>query len=674
MEAATPSAWVPSSKPIWFTELGCPASDKGPNQPNVFPDPKSTESALPYYSHGGRSDMAQQRFVEAVQDYWREAGTAQNPVSTVYGGRMVDAERIYLWAWDARPFPAFPQRADIWGDGENWLMGHWLNGRLSAVSAGDLIDAVMADHGLPAVDASGAEGFIHGFVVEEPSTARAALEPIVDLFGLSVRDDGDRLRFERRSTALVRPIEDYVIDDAEPAIETVRLPAAELPSELTLAFRDPFADYQSATVSAVEPGQGPVRQQLLALPVAMEPAAAKALADDRLRDHRAGREEIAFAVPSGDFDLMPGAIIRLPELRAGVDYLVTSVETGAKRSIRARRVRRTAPQPWAVDRPINTPVGRPVSGPPHALLLDLPMLPGESEPHRQLRVAAHARPWRTQVVFASAEASGFTQRGLVTRPATIGRLVADLAPGVAGRIDHSTVLEVELFSGELASRSLVAMLNGDGSAAVRVRSGAWEVLQFRLAEEIAPDRWRVTQLLRGQLGTDDATAVGADSGADFVFLDEAVAPAGLTAAEVGLDRNWRIGPAGYAMTADRFAALTIAGGVRASMPLAPCHLRVRRAPGGWRFTWIRRGRIDADDWGPADIPMDAGPEAYRVTIRPASGGAGRVIEVSTTSAFYGADEALADFGVPPLLVDVTIAQIGGPAGTGPGASARLALL
>ncbi len=33
------------SKPIWFTELGCPSIDKGSNQPNVFYDPKSSESA-----------------------------------------------------------------------------------------------------------------------------------------------------------------------------------------------------------------------------------------------------------------------------------------------------------------------------------------------------------------------------------------------------------------------------------------------------------------------------------------------------------------------------------------------------------------------------------------------------------------------------------------------------
>jgi hypothetical protein len=46
-ESGTPTAWTPESKPIWFTELGCPAIDKGSNQPNVFYDPKSSESFFP---------------------------------------------------------------------------------------------------------------------------------------------------------------------------------------------------------------------------------------------------------------------------------------------------------------------------------------------------------------------------------------------------------------------------------------------------------------------------------------------------------------------------------------------------------------------------------------------------------------------------------------------------
>ena len=66
VELASPTGWVPQSKPIWLTELGCPAVDKGANQPSVFPDPKSSESGVPYFSTGARDDLIQRRMLEAV--------------------------------------------------------------------------------------------------------------------------------------------------------------------------------------------------------------------------------------------------------------------------------------------------------------------------------------------------------------------------------------------------------------------------------------------------------------------------------------------------------------------------------------------------------------------------------------------------------------------------------
>ncbi len=64
VESSSPTAWVPQSKPIWFTELGCPSVDKGSNQPNVFYDPKSSESALPYFSDGTCDYLIQRRYLE----------------------------------------------------------------------------------------------------------------------------------------------------------------------------------------------------------------------------------------------------------------------------------------------------------------------------------------------------------------------------------------------------------------------------------------------------------------------------------------------------------------------------------------------------------------------------------------------------------------------------------
>ena len=56
LRSTVPMPWVPQSKPIRFTELGCPAIDRGTNQPNVFFDPKSSESFTPHFSRSWRDD------------------------------------------------------------------------------------------------------------------------------------------------------------------------------------------------------------------------------------------------------------------------------------------------------------------------------------------------------------------------------------------------------------------------------------------------------------------------------------------------------------------------------------------------------------------------------------------------------------------------------------------
>jgi len=88
------TAWSPRAKPIWLTEIGVPAVDKGANAPNVFPDPKSSESAIPPFSGGSRDDLIQVRALEAILSRFDSAlaghPAGANPISPVYGGAMID--------------------------------------------------------------------------------------------------------------------------------------------------------------------------------------------------------------------------------------------------------------------------------------------------------------------------------------------------------------------------------------------------------------------------------------------------------------------------------------------------------------------------------------------------------------------------------------------------------
>ena len=187
------TAWIPASKPIIFTELGCPAIDAGSNQPNVFYDPKSDQSAIPYFSSGERDDLIQRRFLEAHYEYWSEL--KNNPQSQIYNGQMVDLARITLWAWDARPFPWFPIDRDSWSDGENWHFGHWLTGRLGSCSLEDLVGKISDDYQLAAPKVR-LNGILDGYLVPDVVSARQALEPLVGLFDIKVLEEIGGLTFQ----------------------------------------------------------------------------------------------------------------------------------------------------------------------------------------------------------------------------------------------------------------------------------------------------------------------------------------------------------------------------------------------------------------------------------------------------------------------------------------------
>jgi len=370
-------------------------------------------------------------------------------------------------------------------------------------------------------------------------------------------------------------------------------------------------------------------------------------------------------VPASRTDIVPGALVLLPEAAGGGEFLVTEVETGLVRAARARRVARAVPTPWRSGRMAAAKSRSGVLGQPHVLFLDLPILPSAQAAHEQFRIAAFASPWRSQIVYSSPEEEGYAHVATVPLPAVIGEMVSASAGFFEGRYDRTGAMTVALYDGALSSVSPALLLNGANTAAVRADNGEWEVLQFGQAEEILPSVWTLTLLLRAQCGTGDAAASGISPGAPFVLLDEAVVKAGLAPEQAGLPLNWRIGPSGKDFAGPYFVDMQMAGGMRAQLPLPPVHLRCAAVAGGdLSLTWVRRGRVDAASWLGEDIPLGEESERYRIEIAPAGGTALRTAETPTPQWTYPAALQALDFPSRPAAAAFTVRQINPSAGAG----------
>ncbi|SSC68006.1 baseplate multidomain protein megatron [Ciceribacter selenitireducens] len=647
-ERPEPSAWTPGLKPVWFTELGCAAVDKGANQPNVFGDPKSAESALPHFSSGARSDSQQRRFLEAHLGYW-QGGAAP--------AGMVDPGQIFLWTWDARPQPAFPQDLDLWADGTNWRTGHWLNGRLGAGTLADVVAGLLEDHGFADYDLSEVSGDLMGYVQGDLASARSLIEPLAETFLIDIVEDGPRLKFRSRMAASLpaRTVEVLADVKDEPLWRETRGHDSDFAAEASLTYYDPASDYGEASARSRRIEAETQRQMARDLPAVLAEETALSLAEGMLRDHRIGRRRLEFSLGPAELSVQPGDVLSLSEGPEG-RFLVGEIDDGLVRRLSLREVAAAVSATTASAGTGRTP-DRPgsVGFDPVVTLMDLPRYTvGEATDFAC--VAGLARPWRRMAIASSAGNGVFRSRAMLDRPARLGRLAAPLSGGVAGRFDRSRTLEVDLSFGSFAAATELLVLNGENRLALRSASGAWEVIGFAGAEEISAGRWRLSTLLRGLAGTEDAMSAGAVAGAAVVLLDEAVRPLGLSTEEAGLALAYIAEPMGMAATPATLGSF--AGGVRAQTPFSPVHLRARRGEAGdVAFDWVRRSRVDGDNWLPAEVPLVETVEAYRLEILDGAE-VRRTVETGEARFVYPQAWELSDFGSLQASIRVRVRQLG----------------
>ncbi|WP_323762931.1 baseplate multidomain protein megatron [Maricaulis sp.] len=657
VRSASPTGWVPASKPIWLTEIGCPAVDKGANQPNVFIDPKSSESAPPHHSTGVRDDLIQRRYLEVLLAHWDDPSV--NPVSPLYGGPMVEPDWTHVWAFDARPWPDFPARSEIWSDGANWRLGHWLNGRAGLVPVARIIDQLCDSAALAERDTTAVQDLVAGYVVDRPMPVRDALAPLLDLLGIGVIEGTDHVRFVSAGVesgadtlTLTGPV-----DTGEDSVTRVHPAPLDLVRDVALGFYDDRASYRTGHASA-RGTLGTVTTRSLIVPVIADADTARRWCGDHLLAVHAQAERLDLVLPPDFLAVEVGDRITVE----GVTWQVGALDGDAVRTANLHRPTGQAPTVSAgetgSDMPLPDTLMRPALE-----VLDLPLLTGESREGPV--VAAWARTWPGAIDVYLFDRHAVT----LTRPARMGWLVDGLPAGPVGRWDRAHAMHVDLDWGALDSTDPDGVLGGANRLAVEALPGLWEVMAFSQAELLAPGRYRLTGLLRG-LGNGVSRA--AASGARIVVLDAACQAMTLAPHERGVPLELTAVAAGYP-TSDDAATRRDAPPVAADLtPLAPVHLTLARTTGVLRADWIRQTRIGGDDWSAPDVPLGEEAEAWQVELF-AAGVVHQLDDVTSSGLTLADSELVAAFGTLPDHLTVRVAQRSTRVGPGWAAEAEVDL-
>jgi hypothetical protein len=669
VRAAEPTAWAPRSKPVWFTEYGCAAIDKGTNQPNKFLDPKSSESVLPWFSDGRRDDLMQMQYLRAMAAYWLDP--ANNPVSEVYGGPMVDWDRAHVWAWDARPWPRFPANSTLWTDAPNWTQGHWITGRATNQPLASVLAEICLGAGLAPgdFDVTGVEGLVRGYAVPSTATARAALQPLMIAHGIEAVEREGRLVFRMRAARSVAMLDpDALVARDGGAVELVRAARAETVGRVRLTHIDPEGSFETRAAEAVIPDETGIEVAETELALTLLPAEAREAVRRWLAEARIARDQARFALPPSS-TLGAGDVVALPTPDGARLWRIDRVDLAAAREVEAVRIERAPAGRGLVADDIPAPAIHAAPASVASVFLELPLIRGDEAPHAPW-LAAMAERWRGPVAAwqAPVAGGGFVLSAWVPAPAALGVIQSPLPARRPGLWQESDALTLRLPRRvELVSRSRQDVLEGANLMALGTGEGV-ELIQFAGAELIGPGLWHLTDLLRGQFGTEAVRPTVWPAGTMAVMIDPALRQIDLPPALRALARRWRVGPAELAVDdpglAEGIAAFRGVG----LRPYAPAHLRAERVGSGnsLSLAWMRRTRIGGDDWEALDVPLAEEGERYlvRVVIGDVTL---REVQVGVPAWIYTAAQQEADGLVAGTAFVVQVSQVSAVWGPGPAA-------
>lgn len=648
------TAWVPQSKPIWFAEYGFASVDGSTNEPNVFIDASTSASAYPRFSRGRIDFVAQRVAIAATEAQWMN--------STMVTQR-------FLWTWDARPYPHWPDLTSVWADGENWVTGHWVQGKLGASHVGAVVEQIARRAGLTdaQIDTRQLQMQVDGFVINERVTARAAIQQLMQAYFFTIRESAD---------ALVALLRDASVDATVDARECIEQQAGDqlvpysmtrqedlvLPQRQEIHFLNRLQRYEASVQSAERGTQDASETVTLRLSLVLAEVHARAIAETMLADRWAERSVVTLQVPLSYATLEVGDVIQLNDGALSHRIRLTQVQIGRPGIVKLTGVLDASEGRDGYIAPtIGSNGGLVLPNPRTQLeILDIPALPTDTQDALTLRFAATgvAQGWRGATLVRIMPSGDDEIIATLDQPATIGSALTALPVGITQQFDEASSVDIALLgNATLASALELSVLNGSNVALL-----GSEIIQFKNATQVSEGIYRLSGLLRGRLGTEHAVASHA-VGERFVLLNEAIVSLTIPVGSIGQNWTMRAVTFGDSLNYGVESSFTItAEGLKPFNPVLPLARRDTLS-GDVSISWVRRARIDYGLRDYVDVPLMEQSELYDVELLNGSLVV-RNWRVAVPIVTYSAAEQVADFGVAPSTLSIRIIQVSALIGPG----------
>lgn len=450
---------------------------------------------------------------------------------------------------------------------------------------------------------------------DEGGPLTSTLDVIDQVIPLVCTSGADGLMIAPRSqsatTPVVLPPQLSLRDAASEEARNKQRAGVPTRNPAALRYYDEDRDYQPGVQRAVGARQTG-RELMVDLPATMTANGARQLATESANRARWQHETVTWRMGELDPRLNPGMVVRIPDapglwLIRSWEWFDRGIELELER-LAPSAAGTVASDPGEALSQIDLAI--PAT---HLLAIEVPA-DGSANPATPLIFAAASAEnstWRGAALFAVQGSALVDLSTTGSQRAVIGSLAEPLSPSPALLFEPAASVMVQLVANDLGLTDADIAAIAAGTNRMMIGS---EVVQFARAEPLGGGLWRLSGLLRGRGGTEQAAALGHPLQATALLLDDS-----LTALDPALApplTSTRIAAIGTNDVDAVIAPLANAGLSR--RPLCPVHPRATiEADGARLFEWTRRARGQWRWDDGVDVPLVEEREAYLAGYGPA---------------------------------------------------------
>jgi len=355
---------------------------------------------------------------------------------------------------------------------------------------------------------------LHGYSILSVGTGRTSIEPLCK-YGLADPVDSDgKTKYIKRGGP---PLFTVNFDDLcaheigsqmpEPFAAT-RRQELELPRSLVVNFKNPLADYDFGSERSPQRATLSQNDVVDDLPIVMLPQKAAELASALYFDQIIQRTPRTFYVLKKFEHVEPTdpGWVEYPRGTFNPVRIVKREENGPVLKFDSVPEDADAYTPNVVASSVVTAqTSLSLRGPTTFVPLDIPILrDADDDAGFYAPMSRNTVTWSGAVLARSIDDVTYADIGTVTTSAVIGWADTVLADWTGGNVfDEIHTLDVSIGTvGALSSATRDVVLDTGANAAVVGSDGRWEIIQFRAATLVSPNKYRLSSLLRGRRGTE----------------------------------------------------------------------------------------------------------------------------------------------------------------------------